>query len=51
MDYIYIYKYIYIYILKVLVITKSLYGFVANQVQYNMESCQYLPYCLLCCPS
>ena len=30
--------YIYIYIMKELVVTKSLCGFVANQVQYNMES-------------
>ena len=27
-----------------LVITKSLSGFVANQLQYNMESAQYLRY-------
>ena len=37
------YIYIYIYIYKtVLVVTKSLCRFVANQVQYNMESVQYL---------
>ena len=35
--------YIYIYyIITVLVVTKSLCGFVSNQVQYNMESAQYL---------
>ena len=34
--------YIYIYIITVLVVTKSLCEFVANQVQYNMESAQYL---------
>ena len=34
--------YIYIYIIAVLVVTKSLCGFVLNQVQYNMESAQYL---------
>ena len=39
---IYIYIYIYIYIITVLVITKSLCGFVSNQVQYNMDSAQYL---------
>ena len=38
----YIYIYIYIYIITVLVFTKSLCGFVSNQVQYNMESAQYL---------
>ena len=32
----------YVYIIMVLVVTKSLCGFVANQVQYNMESAQYL---------
>ena len=31
----------YIYI-TVLVVTKSLCGFVSNQVQYDMESAQYL---------
>ena len=31
-----------IYIITVLVVTKSLCGFVSNQVQYNMESAQYL---------
>ena len=43
---IYIYIYIYIYILyniiTVFIVTKSLCGFVSNQVQYNMESAQYL---------
>ena len=39
---IYIYIYIYIYIIGVLVVTKSLCGYVPNQVQYNMESAQYL---------
>ena len=39
---IYIYIYIYIYIMTVMVVTKSLCGFVSNQVQYNMESAQYL---------
>ena len=35
--------YIYIYyIMTLLVITKSLSGYVSNQVQYNMESAQYL---------
>ena len=29
-------------IITVLVVTKSLSGFVLNQVQYNMESAQYL---------
>ena len=38
----YIYIYIYIIIIPVLVDTKSFCGFVANQVQYNMESAQYL---------
>ena len=38
---IYIYIYIYIYIITVLVVTKSLCGFVANQEQH-MESAQYL---------
>ena len=37
-----VYIHIYIYIMIVLVVTKSLCGFVANQVQYNMESAQYL---------
>ena len=37
---VYIYIYIYIYITG-LIVTKSLYGFVSNQVQYNMESAQY----------
>ena len=41
---VYIYIYIYIYIMTVLVVTKSLCGFVANQVQYNMESAQFLGY-------
>ena len=36
-----IYIYIY-YIITVLVFTKSFCGFVLNQVQYNMESAQYL---------
>ena len=31
------YIYIYIYIITVLVVTKSLCGFVSNQVQYNKE--------------
>ena len=35
--------YIYIYnIITALVVTKSLCRFVSNQVQYNMESAQYL---------
>ena len=34
--------YIYIYIMRVLVVSKSLCGYVSNQVQYNMESAQYL---------
>ena len=33
---------VYIYIITLLVVTKSLYGFVSNQEQYNMESTQYL---------
>ena len=33
---------IYIYIVTVLAVTNSLCGFVANQVQYNLESAQYL---------
>ena len=37
-----IYIYIYIYIIRVLVVTKSLCGYVSNQVQYNMDSAQYL---------
>ena len=38
-----VYKlYIYIYIMRVLVVSKSLFGYVSNQVQYNMESVQYL---------
>ena len=37
-----IYIYIYIYIIRVLVVTKSLCGYVSNQVKYNMESTQYL---------
>ena len=28
--------------MRVLVVTKSLCGYVSNQVQYNMESAQYL---------
>ena len=45
--YIYIYIYIIIIIIIIiiiplLVVTKSLCGFVAKQVQYNMESAQYL---------
>ena len=41
--YIYIYIYIYIYnIIRVLVVTKSLCGYVSNQVQYDKESAQYL---------
>ena len=31
-----------IYIITVLVVTESLCGFVVNQVQYDMESAQYL---------
>ena len=31
-----------IYIITVFVVTKSLCGYVSNQVQYNMESAQYL---------
>ena len=39
----YWYIYIYIYnIITVLVVTISLCEFVANQVEYNMESAQYL---------
>ena len=38
----YIYIYIYIYIKTVLVVTKSLCEFGKNQVQYYMESAQYL---------
>ena len=37
-----LYIYIYIYIITVLLVTKSLCGFVSNQVQYIMESAQYL---------
>ena len=38
-----VYIYIYIYnIITVLVVSKSLCGLVANQVQYNMESARYL---------
>ena len=40
--YIYIYIYLYIYIITMLVVTKSLCGFVGNQVQYHTESAQYL---------
>ena len=32
----------YIYIITVLVIAKSLCGFMVNQVQYNIDSAQYL---------
>ena len=32
---------VYIYI-RVLVVTKSFFGYVLNQVQYNMVSAQYL---------
>ena len=32
----------YIYIIRVLVVTKSLRGYASNQVQYNIESAQYL---------
>ena len=39
--YLSIYIYIY-YIIPLLVFTKSLCGYVSNQVQYNMESAQYL---------
>ena len=39
---VYIYLYKYIYIMRVLVVSKSLCGYVSNQVQYNMESAQYL---------
>ena len=38
----YIYIYIYIYIVIVLVVTISFCGFVVNQMQYNLESVQYL---------
>ena len=38
----YIYIYIYIYIITVVGVTKLLCGSVSNQVQYNMESAQYL---------
>ena len=41
MNIIYIFIYIYIYI-RVLVVTKSLCGYVSNLVQYNMESAQQL---------
>ena len=34
--------YIYIYIIRVLVVSKSLCGYVSDQVQYNMERAQYL---------
>ena len=37
-----IYIYIYIYIIRGLVVNKSLCGYVSNEVQYNMESAQYL---------
>ena len=37
-----IYIYIYIYIIIVLVVTISLRGVVADQMQYNLESAQYL---------
>ena len=36
-----VYRYIY-YIMRVLVVSKSLCGYVSNQVQYNMESAKYL---------
>ena len=39
-----LYIYIYIYIIRVFVITKSFCGYVSNQVQYDMESTQYLGY-------
>ena len=28
--------------MRVFVVSRSLYGYVSNQVQYNMESAQYL---------
>ena len=40
--YIYIYTHTHIYILWLWVVSKSLCGYVSNQVQYNMESAQYL---------
>ena len=40
----YIYIYIYIYIMRVLIVSKSLCGYVSNHVQYNMERAQYLEY-------
>ena len=38
----YINIYISTHIITVLIVTKSLCGLVANQVQYNMESAKYL---------
>ena len=38
----YSYIYIYIYSITLLVVTISLHGFVADQMQYNLESAQYL---------
>ena len=39
----YIDIYLYTYcIITVFVVTKSLFGYVSNQVQYNMDSDQYL---------
>ena len=46
MHYIYIYIYIYIYNNSVFV-TISLGGFVVDQMQYNLESAQYLFNCLI----
>ena len=40
--YAYICMSIYIYVITVLAVTKSLFEFVSNQVQYNIESSQYL---------
>ena len=40
--YIYIYIYIYISYYKSVVVSKSLCGYVSSQVQYDMESAQYL---------
>ena len=33
---------LYNYIMRVLIVSKSLCGYVSNQVQYNVESAQYL---------
>ena len=40
--YVCMYVCMYVYIVRVLVVANSLCGFVFNQVQYDLESAQYL---------